>query len=137
MLEVDAEFRERLIKRLREEEIIWFTSVNPRGVPASNPVWFYWDGEYILVYSQPESHRVRNLEQNPHVCLHLQDVDGEGNNVAIINGDAVMKRNNQGAPQGYWDKYDKYLPGLGSTREQLVASYSVEIRIRPTRVRGE
>lgn len=137
MLNLDAELAARVEKRLREDEIIWFTSVTPRGAPFSNPVWFYWDGEFIIVYSQPKSHRVRNLGQNPRVCLNLQGADGLGNDIVIVSGEAVMKPDNHTVPQGYWDKYDKYLPDLGMTHEEMMASYSVEIRLKPTRVRGE
>ena len=58
-----------VVQRLEQEEIVWFTTVSPKGRPVPNPVWFYWDGECILVYSQPESFRVRNLKANPRVAL--------------------------------------------------------------------
>ena len=79
-----------LLQRLQEEPIIWFTTVSPRNVPTPNPVWFLWDGECIVVYSQPKSFRVRNIQKNPQVALTLQGVDGLGNHVCIINGEAEV-----------------------------------------------
>jgi PPOX class probable F420-dependent enzyme len=124
-----------LIKRLQDESIVWFTTVSPTGIPTPNPVWFYWDGEYIIVYSQPTSFRVRNLKRNPHVALSLQGVDGLGNNVLIINGEAELKPGNQSIPEAYWKKYGKLLQEMNA--DEMTASYSVEIRVRPTRIRAE
>jgi PPOX class probable F420-dependent enzyme len=124
-----------ITKRLQEEDIIWFTTVNPKGIPTPNPVWFYWDGEYIIVYSQPESFRVRNIKNNPHVALTLQGVDGIGNNVVIINGEAELHPNNQTIPAAYWKKYTKLLQHM--TPEEMTASYNVEIRVKAAKIRAE
>ena len=120
-------------QRLASEEIIWFTTVNPRGVPTPNPVWFHWDGEIVVVYSQPQSYRVRNIWQNPHVALTLQGVDGLGNHVVIINGDATLHVDNKTIPAAYWEKYARLLQDMSPA--EMTASYSVEIRVRPTRIR--
>lgn len=135
MLDLNTESGARLNKRLQADEIIWFTTVNARGAPIPNPVWFYWDGEFIVVYSQPESHRVRNIRKNPLVALNLQGVDGLGNNVLVIHGEAKLKPGNQNIPRVYWDKYAKFLRDM--TAEEMVRDYSVEIRVKPTRVRME
>ena len=135
MLDLTSALREQLNRRLQQELIIWIATVTPRGAPVSNPVWFHWDGEDIVIYSQPGSHRVRNLQSNPRVSLNLQGVDALGNNVAIIQGEARLKPGNQTIPPAYLDKYRKFLSGM--TEEQMEAEYSVEIRIRPLRVRME
>jgi len=137
MLDLKADFASRVKQRLQEEDIIWFTTVNARGIPNSNPVWFYWDGEFIIVFSQPDSHRVRNIRRNPSVSLHLQGVDGLGNHVIVINGEASLRPGNDTIPQGYWDKYVKFLPGSNLTADEMLRDYSVEIRVKPSRVRGE
>lgn len=124
-----------LVQRLQSEEIIWFTTVSPAGVPTPNPVWFYWDGECIRVYSEPHSFRVRNLRNNPHVALTLQGVDGLGNNVAIINGLAELHPDNTSIPEGYWKKYRGLLQN--DTPEGMTSSYNVEIRVRLTKIRTQ
>jgi PPOX class probable F420-dependent enzyme len=122
-------------RRLQQEEIIWFTTVSPRGVPTPNPVWFHWDGEYIVVYSQPESFRVRNIKANPQVALTLQGVDGLGNNVVIINGEAELRPGNRVIPDVYWKKYARLLQQMSP--DEMTASYNVEIRVKPIRIRVE
>jgi len=120
-------------KRLREEEIIWFTTVSPKGVPTPNPVWFYWDGEFIVVYSEPSSFRVRNIKNNPHVALTLQGVDGLGHNVVIINGRAELHPGNRVIPRAYWDKFESLLQDMSPA--EMTAAYNVEIRVKPDRIR--
>ncbi len=135
MLDLNSRVREQVIKRLNEEVIIWFTTVTPGGAPVSNPVWFYWDGTDIVVYSQPGSRRVHNLRSNPKVSLNLQGVDGLGNNVVIIQGEARLSPGNRSIPPQYWGKYRKLLNTM--SEEQMIAEYSVEIRIKPLKVRLE
>jgi PPOX class probable F420-dependent enzyme len=52
-------------RRLREEQTIWMMTVRSDGQPQSVPVWFLWDGEKFLVYSQPGRQKLRNTERNP------------------------------------------------------------------------
>jgi PPOX class probable F420-dependent enzyme len=124
-----------VLHRLQQEEIVWFTTVSPKDMPTPNPVWFLWDGECIIVFSQPESFRVRNIKRNPQVALTLQGVDGLGNNVVIVNGEAELRPGNRTIPPEYWEKYQRLLQTM--TPDEMTASYSVEIRVRPTRVRTE
>ena len=137
MLDFTTDFGKRLKRHLEEDEVVWFTSVTPRGMPSPNPVWFYWDGEVILVYSQPASYRVRNLRHNPQVALTFEGADALGNEFAVIQGEATMQPGNQSIPAGYWAKYEKFLPDISLTVEQMIRDYSVKIRVRPVRARGE
>ena len=134
MLDLNTDLGARLNERLQQEDIIWFTTVSPDGRPLPNPVWFDWDGEAITVYSQPESHRVHNIQRNPRVSLHLQGVDGLGNNVVIIQGEATLRPGNPVIPARYWDKYTKFLQTM--TADEMTREYSVEIRVVPLKVRG-
>ena len=136
MLDFSTDFGKRLKKHLEQDEILWFTSVDAKGAPSPNPVWFYWDGETILVYSQPASLRVRNLKQNPQVTLNFR-TDPHASRVTVISGEASLKPDNQVIPAGYWKEYKKLLPGIGMTVETMIRDYSVEIRVKPTRARGD
>lgn len=135
MLDLNSKLRVQVDKRLKEEVIIWFTTVTPRGAPVTNPVWFHWDGDDIVVYSQPGSHRVHNLQLNPQVSLNLQGVDGLGSNVLIIQGEARLKPGNKVIPASYWDKYRKFMTTMNE--EQMIAEYSVEIRVKPIKIRAD
>jgi len=67
--------------------LIWLTTVDPKGAPQPSPVWFLWSGSEILIYSEPDKPKLRNIEQNPRVSLHF-DGDGQGGDIVIIRGQA-------------------------------------------------
>jgi PPOX class probable F420-dependent enzyme len=64
MIDEPSEFGARVARHLREEMIVWLTTVTPSGAPLPRPVGFLWDGgENVLVYSQPGA-RIRNIVGN-------------------------------------------------------------------------
>jgi PPOX class probable F420-dependent enzyme len=136
MFDLTTEFGQHVINQLQEEEVIWLTTVSPAGVAQPNPVWFYWDGQTIIIYSQPGSFRIQNIHRDPRVTLNLQGADVMGNNVVVIQGKARLNEHYTQPHPAYAEKYLKYLPSLGVSFEQLIASYSVEIIIYPTSMRG-
>ncbi len=136
MLTLSSEFAARVDQRLREAEIIWLTTVTPEGAPQPNPVWFFWDGEEIILYSQPGAYRIRNLKLNPKVALHLEGADVLGHNVIVLTGEAKLHPGYKAPHPGYVKKYERFLPELQVTLEELSAAYSVEIRIKPGKIRG-
>src|SRR6266699_497224 len=74
-------------ERLRREPIIWLSTVRPDGRPHIVPVWFLWDGAAILIFSQPNNQKIRNLRHNPNVALALEAVN-QGDDVVLIEGRA-------------------------------------------------
>jgi PPOX class probable F420-dependent enzyme len=122
------------VKRLQEERIVWLTTMSPDGTPQPNPVWFYWDGEKILVYSQPASHKLSNIRRNPRVSVNFQ-ADEDGGDIVVLTGDASI--NDQPKHDlRYIEKYREAISRIGHTPESLAASYSVLIEILPRKLRG-
>ncbi len=122
-------------ERLREEEIIWLTTVTPKGQPQSVPVWFLWDGETVLIYSQPDKSKVRNIEQNPRVALNFNS-NPQGGHVARLQGRAEIDRNTGVATDvpAMIEKYRESIKRIGTTPDGFAQEYSVAIRVTPTRV---
>jgi len=122
-------------QKLRDEEIIWLTTVSPKGQPESVPVWFYWDGETVLIYSQPNKPKVRNIEANPRVALNFNS-DPQANQVVRMSGRATIDASAPkatGVP-GMLEKYRESIKRLGTTPEQFAQGYPVAIRITPVKV---
>jgi PPOX class probable F420-dependent enzyme len=137
VLERDSPAGARADRRLRSEQILWLTTVRADGQPQSSPVWFLWDGEALLVFSQPDAQKLRNLAGNPRVAVHLES-DGTGEEVLTIDGTAAV---DPAAPpsdriEEYRVKYREGIQAMGSTPAELARDFSVAIRIRPTRVRA-
>ena len=55
MLDFTSSVGRRIKRRLREEQIIWLTTVDGHLAPQPRPVWFHWDGETLLIFSQPHT----------------------------------------------------------------------------------
>ena len=89
MLDGTSEFGQRAARRLREDVLAWLTTVDRRGTPQPVPVWFLWDGgTSILVYSRPDTPKLRSIEGNPRVSLHL-DGNGRGGDIVVCLGQAT------------------------------------------------
>ncbi|MEN9934498.1 MAG: hypothetical protein RLZZ387_1077 [Chloroflexota bacterium] len=137
MLDMSTEFGAKVARRLREEVGIWLVTVSEDGTPQPNPVWFLWDGEEVLFYSQPDKVKLRHIERRPRVALHLEG--GElSEEVAVLAGDArvVAGEPAADATPAYLEKYRTHIERLGMTAEEFARSYSVAVRIRPAKVRG-
>src|SRR5437868_11590404 len=130
-------FGERVARRLRDERLIWLTTVGADGTPQPNPVWFLWDGESVLIYSLPDAARVANIQRNPRVSLNL-DGNGRGGDIIVITGDARIGLDDPPADQApaYLEKYKEFIERGFGTPANFAAQYSLPIRITPTRVRG-
>ena len=60
-------------QRLRNDITIWLNTVRPDARPHAVVVWFLWDGEAILIFSQPEKQKLRNLQHNANVVLAVDN----------------------------------------------------------------
>jgi len=135
LIDFSSKLGARAEERLRGEKIIWLTTVSSNDTPQPNPVWFYWDGESIIVYSQPTSFKVQNITQNPRVSLNFP-TDEEGGDVIVLTGEASVDKDPPAPDSRYLEKYHEEIPKIGLTPETLAASYSVLIRILPNNLRG-
>lgn len=121
------------VKRLQTEYVVWLTTTSSDGTPQPNPVWFYWDGESILIYSQPASAKIGNIRRNPKVSLNFNDE--EGGNITVLTGVASLDEHPKHDSR-YLEKYREHIPKIGYTAESLAATYSIQIRIVPSKLRG-
>ncbi|MCU0490425.1 MAG: TIGR03667 family PPOX class F420-dependent oxidoreductase [Chloroflexaceae bacterium] len=124
-----------VLERLQRDQIIWLGTVRPNGRPHLVPVWFLWQGDSMLIFSQPDNQKIRNLRHSPHVTLALETGD-DGDDVAIIEGTAEL------LPPGmvdvtlkaYVEKYAEGIQHIGMTPESMAATYSQGIRVTPSKL---
>lgn len=119
--------------RLKRELVIWLATVGRDGHPHVVPVWFWWDGKSILIYAVP-GQKVRDIEANPNVALHL-NTDPVGNDVVRIDGKAKIDPKQPPAYKvtNYVRKYRDQIQGLDWTPKVFSETYQFAIRVRPTR----
>ena len=82
-------FHAHIDRRLRTEPIIWLATSGPAGRPHMVPMWFLWDGLGVLLFSLPNTRKLRDIAGNPAVVLALEATD-RGYDVVIIEGQATL-----------------------------------------------
>ena len=124
----------RIRRFLEQEPVVWLSTVRPDGRPHLVPIWFWWDGEALLVFSQPSAQKVRNLRERPSVMLALGDAEDDFD-VGMVEGIAeVLDRpTSEMLPEGHLVKYARQLAAIGLTPEEYASTYSQVLRIRPVR----
>ena len=135
MIDLTTELGVRATKRLKNEYVVWLTTVSSNGTPQPNPVWFYWDGKTLLMYSQPSAHKVKNIARNPRVSVNFQANDA-GEDIIVLTGTASLLKNPPQHDPRYLQKYRDLIPKIGLTPQSLAASYSVLIIVTPNKLRG-
>jgi PPOX class probable F420-dependent enzyme len=137
--DLSTPFGERVARRLRDERLIWLTTVDAKGTPQPTPVWFLWDEttSTILIYSRADAKRLLHLQQKPRVSLNF-DGNGTGGNIVVITGDAYVSTDDPPADRLpiYIEKYRDFIARGFATPEKFASIYSVPLRIRPVAIRG-
>jgi PPOX class probable F420-dependent enzyme len=129
----------RKAKRLIKENIvIWLTTVDASMTPQPRPVWFVWEADSFLIFSQPDAHKVQQLIEHPSVSLNFNTDPTGDEDVVVFLGTAAIE---PGAPPAhqvtaYINKYRSGMKTLKMSPEEFSRSYSVAIRVTPTSIRG-
>jgi PPOX class probable F420-dependent enzyme len=65
------------------------TTVSPAGRPVPRPIWFFWDGSHLLIYSLKTAARLVNIRTNQSVSVHFNST-AEGEDAVEIAGTAEI-----------------------------------------------
>jgi PPOX class probable F420-dependent enzyme len=127
----------RVLEQLHDELVIWLTTTSSDGTPQPRLVWFFWEEDSVLLYSQPGTAKLAHIARSPQVSLNFNS-DPEGHQMSVMTGTATIDGS---APRAvdhtaYLEKYRDGIAGLNSTSEQFSDSYSVPVRIQIDRIRG-
>jgi PPOX class probable F420-dependent enzyme len=138
MIDLKTEFGHAVERHLMEETVIWLTTVDAHLTPQPRPVWFLWEYETILVFSQPGAYKIKHIKQHPRVALHF-NTDATGDkHVIVMTGEASIDTNGVSPNQvpAYLEKYKSGIADLNMTPEAFTAEYATLIRITPSELRG-
>ncbi|MFZ0042774.1 MAG: TIGR03667 family PPOX class F420-dependent oxidoreductase [Solirubrobacteraceae bacterium] len=137
MIDESTELGARVARHLREERVVWLTTVTPSGAPLPRPVGFLWDGgETVSMYSQPGA-RIRNIGRNPRVTLNFRG-EAEGGDIVVLSGTAEVDESGPRADENaaWVAKYATDWERAGMTAESFAQRFSVPVRIRIGAVHG-
>ena len=122
---------------LRDDPVVWLSSVQADGRPHLVPVWFHWDGEWIVAFSNPRARKVENLREEPRVMLAI-GTPGPDFEVELIEATAELPDTPAAEvmPAGFGAKYRELLRRANLTVQRYAEVYSQPIVLRPTRFLG-
>lgn len=132
-------FGDRVAQRLRNEPIIWLTTIDAKSIPQPNPVWFLWDEttSTFLIYSRADAKRLTHIQQNSNVALNF-DGNGKGGDIIVITGQVEVSSDDPPADQlpAYVEKYREFIRRSFNTPENFASIYPVTLRVHPLVIRG-
>ena len=138
MMEFASAFGHVVQQHLASEYVIWLTTIDSRLTPQPRPVWFIWQDDSFLIFSQAKAHKVAHIKKNPKVALHFNTDETGDKHVIVFVGEAFVESNGPPAHEvpEYFEKYKQGISDLDMTPEGFSNEYSVALRIRPTEIRG-
>jgi PPOX class probable F420-dependent enzyme len=136
-IDFESDLGKRALSRLGAEQIVWLSTTSANGTPLPTPVWFLWHDDTVLIYSQPDTAKVKAILRNGRVALNFNS-DEHGGNVVILKGTAEIVSNGPAANEvpAYVEKYAGGMASLNMPPEQFAAEYSQMIRVTPDRLTG-
>ncbi len=138
MIDLNTKFGRKVKRRLKNEQEIWLTTTGSDSSPQPRPVWFWYDGETFLIYSEPTAHKLAHIANNPNVALNFNTGSADAD-VVVFLGTAA---HDPDAPPAYKHKAyaKKYrqsiIKDLKMTPVQFSAQWSVPLRVTPKKLRG-
>jgi len=132
----DNPFGDRVRLRLEAEIVAWLTTVRSDGTPQASPIWFWWDGDTVLIYSKDNTARLRNLARSSATSFHF-DGDGDGGDIVIFEGTCNVSDDPPSTeiPE-YQEKYRTEIVDIAHDPGSFAVAYPVPLRFIPTRLRG-
>ncbi|HKW21496.1 MAG TPA: pyridoxamine 5'-phosphate oxidase family protein [Ktedonobacterales bacterium] len=142
MLDRTDPLQAQTLERLESEEYGFLITVRPDGRPHAIPVCFLYENDSILIFSLPDSVKVRNIRANPHVSLALESFGFEDYFSVVVDGIAelVDEPSNWLRYPPYDAKYRKLsqrIFGADHVPEEYAAQFSQAIRITPVKIRHD
>ena len=108
------------------------------GMPLPTPIWFLWQDNSFLIYSQPKTKKLRNIANNPRVAINL-NTDLWGDRVVVFTGMASVDPSATPANEipAYIEKYHESILQIDMTLESMAKEYSTAIYVKPNWIRFE
>ena len=129
-------FGERVRQRLRDEQVIWFTTVGGDGTPQPNPVWFLWEDNSVLVYNRSDANLLAIYAAIPRCVCILTVTDAGATSWCWLGAHKCWKVPPPHELPGYLDKYRESMTRVSGSPEAFSEAYPVPVRVDVARVRG-
>ena len=138
MVDLTSKFGRVVKQHIKNDYVIWLTTVDSKLAPQPRPVWFIWEEDSFLIFSQAKAYKVKHITKNPGVALHFNTDESGEEHVIVFVGDATIDVQCPPAHKvpAYFKKYESGMAALDMTPEEFSQEYSTAIRIKAAEVRG-
>ena len=138
MIDLESDFGRAVQKHLENEYVIWLTTVDGKLTPQPTPVWFVWQDDSFLIFSQAHAHKLKHIAKHPRVALNFNTDETGDKHVIVFKGEAHIDINSPPAHEvsAYFEKYKDGIAALRMSPEEFSREYSIAIKITPSQVRG-
>ena len=137
-IDTSTEFGAKTAGRVEADKLVWLTTVDSKGTPQPNPVWFLWDNGSFVLFSKPNQAKLTNIARSGRVSLNFEATADE-EQITIFTGHAEQVDRatiSQEILDRYAEKYKQGMVNIKMTRAEYEAAYSEVIRMRPEKLRG-
>jgi len=93
MVDLTSKFGRAVKEHLNNQYVIWLTTVDSHLTPQPRPVWFIWEEDSFLIFSQAKAYKVKHILKNPNVALHFNTDETGDEHVIIFVGAASIDTN--------------------------------------------
>ena len=123
-------------QRLEADTLGWFVTTRRDGRPHAVPVWFLWHDGQVLILSEPDTVKAKNIRHSPQALLHLH-ADATGNGVVVLNGTASISERTAtewlpAIRDAYATKYDEGMKSFGMGLDAIAERFCLVIVLTPT-----
>ncbi|MFN3491862.1 MAG: TIGR03667 family PPOX class F420-dependent oxidoreductase [Anaerolineales bacterium] len=139
MIDFNSKLGRKAKKHLKQEYFIWLTTVDSKNTPQPRPVWFIFEKNSILIFSQPQAFKLKHIARNNKVSLHFNTLDKKGEeDVIIFTGEAKIETDTPPANKisAYLRKYRAGIKSFGGTPDLFAKEYPTAVRISLDSLRG-
>lgn len=137
-IDFSTEFGQKALRQLREEHVIWMTTVGAEtATPQPNVVWFTYQDDDVIVYTRPGAERLTNIAKNPRVSLNFNTPE-DGEQMTVFTGTAVIDPAIKAVINNpeYLEKYERWMEYINMTAQAYSDELNVPIRIKLDKLRG-
>jgi PPOX class probable F420-dependent enzyme len=125
-----AAIPENFLDLTKKKAFAQFATLMPDGSPHVSPVWFEYDGKYILINSAKGRVKDRNVRRDPRVGIDIVDPDNPYRHLSIRG--RVVDITEQGADD-HIDKLAKKYRGMDKYQKSKPDEVRVIYKIEPER----
>src|SRR5215216_5053598 len=127
MIDLSSDFGRAVQKHLEDQYVIWLTTVDGHLTPQPRPVWFIYQDDSFLVFSQAKARKVAHIKKQPKVALHFNTDETGDKQVIVFTGEAFLDEDCPPAHEvpAYFEKYKDGISGLDMTPAGFSNEYSI------------